>query len=204
MPNLEWRFDRGSSRFHRLLSSLLIGSFGGATLLLLYGATGFTTAVILGGGTHRPLALAVVGLLVGGLAAVHAVRGLRVWPVDVRGFRRLVVASMVGAVWLSAAATVSFDAALVAFGGVFVPAALVRGTCRSAGSVDTDTGRVTVNGRTTSTGDIVSIRTLSVLGITVVRFEPAADADEALRMPFVCSTETAREVRALLEPEADG
>lgn len=199
MSHLEWRFDRESSRFHRLLSFLMIGSVGGVTWVLLYGVAGVTTAVILGGRTHRPLALAVVGLFVGALAAVHAVRGLRVWPVEVLGFRRLVVASVVGAVWLSTAATVSFDALLGSFLLVFVPSALLHGTCRSAGEVDLDTGRVEVNGRRTTVGEVESVRTIPVGIVTVVRFEPTADADAPLSTPFVVRPGTARALRQLLE-----
>ncbi|MFD1645885.1 hypothetical protein [Haloarchaeobius litoreus] len=150
---------------------------------------------------ERPFSVAVIVLVVAvtyWLGIDGQLEGL--WPFRDYSVHLPVVASVVGAVGLAAAATVSFDALVGSFLLVFVPSALLHGTCRSAGEVDLDTGRVEVNGRRTTVGEVEFVRTISVGIVTVVRFEPTADADAPLSTPFVVRPETARELRQLLEP----
>lgn len=199
MRRTEWRFDTRTSILHRGLAALLFASFGGVSLLLTY----TLSLVVLGsvtGVAERSFSVAAVGLVV----AVTYWLGLNgqldgLWPFRDYSVHLLLVASVVGAVGLAAAATVSFDALVGSFLLVFVPSALLHGTCRSAGEVDLDTGRVEVNGRRTSVGEVESVRTVSFGIATLARFEPTTDADAPLSTPFVVRPETARELRQLLE-----
>ncbi|MFC4407737.1 hypothetical protein [Haloarchaeobius iranensis] len=201
MRRIEWRFDATTSTLHRGLAALLFASFGGVSLLLTY----TLSLVVLGsvaGVAERPFSV-VVGLVV----AVAYWLGLDgqldgLWPFRDYSVHLLLVASVVGVVGLAAAATVSFDALVGSFLVVFVPSALLHGTCRSAGSVDLDTGLVEVNGRRTTVSDVESVRTVSCGVATVVRFELTTDADAPLSTPFVVRPGTARALRQLLEPDA--
>ena len=198
MADLEWRFDRTTSRGHEALEAVVFASFGGATLLLGYALAVLGLRAILG--EVRWLDALVAAVLLGaGLAVAHMTDGSTGRSDDAFRLRRLVAVSVLGACALAAVATVSFEAMLLVFVGTFVPAGLVRGTCRSTGSVDLDSGRVSVDGRRTRVRDVEAVRTIQLGIATVVWFSPRPDAEEPLSTPFVVSPRTARALASVLD-----
>jgi len=198
MADLEWRFDRTTSRGHEVLEAVVFASFGGASLLLGYAIAVLGLRAIVG--EVRWLdALVAAALLGAGLAVAHMTDGSTDRSDDAFGLRRLVAVTVLGACALAAVATVSFEAMLLGFVGTFVPAGLVRGTCRSTGSVDLDSGRVNVDGRRTRVRDVEAVRTVPLRVATVVWFSQRPDAEEPLRAPFVVSPGTARELASILD-----